>query len=254
VTKFSANLGFLWKDKALPDAVRAAKVAGFDAVECHWPYATRTDDLNLALSDTNLIMLGLNTRPGDIKAGEFGLSALPARMPDAQAVIFEALDYAKAVSTSNIHVMAGIAAGEEAHDTFVENLKFACDLATKDGQTILIEPLNGYDVPGYFLKSNNQAAAIIEEVNAPNLRLMFDCYHVGRMGENVLEQLERLLPIVGHIQFASVPDRGPPDRGDIDYSVVFKHLEQLGYERPLGAEFKPEGEPDVAALKALTRT
>ncbi len=241
MTKFSANLGFLWADRSLPDAIRAAHAAGFDAVECHWPYATPTEHVNAALSETGLRMLGLNTSRGDTAAGENGLSALADRQSDARRAIDEAVAYAAATHTPNIHVMAGFASGPIAHDTFVENLRYATEQAAAHTITILIEPLNQHDAPGYFLQTTDQAAAIIKEVGAPNLKLMFDCYHVGRTEGDITTRIRTLLPHIGHIQFASVPDRGAPDQGELNYAHIFAEIAAMGYSAPLGAEYKPNG-------------
>lgn len=241
MTKFSANLGFLWTELMLPDAIRAAHAAGFDAVECHWPYATPTDDVNAALAETGLKMLGLNTSRGDTSAGENGLSALPNRETDARAAIDEAIAYAAATGTENIHVMAGFAGGPIAHDTFIGNLRYATAAAAPHDITILIEPLNRHDAPGYFLQTTDQAAAIMTAVAATNLKLMFDCYHVGRTEGDVTTRLRSLLPHIGHIQFAAVPTRGAPDHGELNYTYIFNEIAAIGYTAPLGAEYKPNG-------------
>ena len=241
---FSANLGFLWTELSLPDAIRAAKAAGFKAVECHWPYATPPADVRAALLQTGLPMLGLNTVRGNLEQGENGLSALPGREQEARQAIDQALDYAVATDTGNIHVMAGFAQGDEAHETFIINLSYACSRAQAHGISILIEPLNKYDAPGYFLSSTEQAVGIIEEVKSENLKMMFDCYHIQLLEGDLSHKLEQLMPVIGHIQFASVPDRGPPDRGEINYGYIFEILDKLGYSKPLGAEYKPEGDTD----------
>lgn len=234
--KFSANIGFLWADRPLPDAIRAAKEAGFDAVECHWPYATPPAEVKAALDETDLGMLGLNTIRGN--PGENGLSALSGREAEARAAIDQAIAYASETKTGAIHVMAGFANGQEAHDTFLANLAYARKNAP-DTITLLIEPLNRHDAPGYFLQTTDQARTILEDLNLPGVKLMFDCYHVGRTEGDVTTRLADLLPLIGHIQFASVPDRGPPDHGEIDYGFVFEAIAKLGWEPPLGAEYKP---------------
>jgi hydroxypyruvate isomerase len=239
--KFSANLGFLWTDRPLPDAIRAAHAAGFDAVECHWPYDTPAADTLAALRDTGLPMLGLNTRRGNTGIGENGLSALPGREADARAAIDEALAYARATGTRAVHVMAGNSSGPRARTAFVANLTHACAAAAPDGITILIEPLNPWSAPGYFLNSTGQAADIIREVGQPNLRLMFDCFHVQIIEGDVTRRLEALLPLVGHVQIASVPDRGTPDHGELDYGHVLPRIAALGWHIPVGAEYLPEG-------------
>ena len=244
--RFSANLGFLWTDRPLPDAIHAATSAGFDAVECHWPYDTDPALIAAALRETNLPMLGLNTRRGDVSAGENGLCALPGREAEARDAIHQALDYAVAVGAGAVHVMSGVAEGDRAHSVFLENLKLATDLAAQHGIMILIEPLNAHDAPGYFLRDTLQACAIIDELGAENLKLMFDCYHVGRTEQDVSGRLHAVLPYSGHIQFASVPDRGPPDRGEVDYADIFSQIDALGWGRPLGAEYKPQGDTDAS--------
>ncbi len=243
--RFSANLGFLWADRPLPDAIRAAHAAGFDAVECHWPYDTPPEAVAAALTDTGLPMLGLNTRRGDTAAGENGLAALPGREAEARAAIDEALAYAAAIGTPNVHVMAGFAAGADAEATFRRNLAYACERADTAGRTILIEPLNHYDAPGYFLSTTDQALSLIEQIGAHNLKLMFDCYHVQIMEGDLTRRLETLLPHIGHVQFASVPDRGPPDSGEVNYPHIFATLDRLGWTTPLGAEYKPKGPTDA---------
>ncbi|MEM9247868.1 MAG: TIM barrel protein [Pseudomonadota bacterium] len=239
--KFSANLGFLWTELPLPDAIRAAQSAGFDAVECHWPYATEVDAVVAALKETGLPMLGLNTERGDVAAGENGLSALPGREAEARAAIDRAIAYAAATGTRNVHIMAGFASGAEAERTFVANLTYAAERATPHGVGLLIEPLNTYDAPGYFLNGTDQAIRILDAVGHAYVRLMFDCYHIQLMEGDLSHRLERLLPRIGHIQFAAVPDRGAPDHGEVHYPHIFAHLAALGYAAPLGAEYKPGG-------------
>lgn len=244
MTKFSANLGFLWADLPLPDAIHAANAAGFDAVECHWPYDVPMKDVKAALAATGLVMLGLNTRRGNVQFGENGLSALPNRTTDARLAIDEALAYAVAINARAIHVMAGFAQGAAAHDAFIANLRYACDAAEPHDITILIEPLNRYDAPGYFLETTDQARDIISSVGKPNIALMFDCYHVQLTEGDLTHRLKDLLPIIGHIQFASVPDRGAPDHGEINYPYIFEAISSLGFHEPIGAEYKPKGPTD----------
>ena len=141
--------------------------------------------------------------------------------------------------------MAGFAEGRDAHETFVENLRYACEKAAPYGITILIEPLNRYDAPGYFLTTTDQALAVIADVGTTNLKLMFDCYHVQLMEGDLTHRIEALLPSIGHIQFASVPDRGAPDNGEVNYAHIFSTIARLGYDAPLGAEYKPGGDTDA---------
>lgn len=239
--KFSANLGFLWADRPLPEAIRAARAAGFDAVECHWPYDTPPQEVKAALDETGLPMLGLNTIRGN--PGENGLSALPGREAEARAAIDEAVSYAVAVGARAIHVMAGFAEGAEARAAFLGNLRYA-RTHCPDGITLLIEPLNRHDAPGYFLKTTDQAVALLTELDLPGVKLMFDCYHVGRTEGDISTRLAALAPFIGHIQFASVPDRGPPDDGELNYPWIFTRIAEMGWSQPLGAEYKCGGPTD----------
>ena len=252
--KYSANLGFLWKNRTLPDAIHLASNAGFSAVECHWPYATPAADVKDALQKTQLPMLSINTVRGDSNAGDNGLSALPNRLSQARDAIDQAVEYACEINARNIHVMAGNAIGERAHDTFIDNLKYAANRAHLHGITIVIEPLNHFDAPDYFLTTTTQAEEIVRQVDLPNLKLMFDCYHVQIMEGDISRRLTYLLPIIGHIQVASVPDRGRPDRGELNYGYIFKVLEELGYTQPVGAEYRPEGDTSDSLqwMKELT--
>lgn len=239
--KFSANLGFLWTELTLPDAICAARSAGFDAVECHWPYDEDPNDIRKALDETGLRMLGLNTRRGNPDNGDNGLAALPSRKEEARSAIDQAIDYARAIDAQNIHVMAGNAKGDEAHQTFIENLTYACEKTAGAKINILIEPLNSYDAPDYFLRNTDQAKSIIKEVATDNLKLMFDCYHVQLMEGDLSNRFKALKPIIGHVQFAGVPDRGSPDTGEVNYLNLFRTISQSGYNLPLGAEYKPNG-------------
>lgn len=248
--KFSANLGFLWTELSLLDAIRAAKKAGFHSVECHWPYDTDAHEVAGVLRDEGLEMLGLNTVRGGV--GENGLLALVGRDGEARASIDQAIEYARITGTKNIHAMAGFAHGNAAKTCFISNLEYACARAEEFAITILIEPLNSYDAPNYFLQTTSQAEEIIAEVQAPNLKLMFDCYHVQIMEGDISRRLERLLSIIGHIQFASVPDRAEPDTGEVNYPHVFRVIEELGVTQPVGAEYKPASTTD-AGLGWLTQ-
>ena len=238
---FSANLGFLWADLPLPAAIRAAKAAGFEAVECHWPYDTPTAEVTATLKETELAMLGLNTPKSSGGIGLFGLNALPGQEALARAVIDQSLSFADDIGAHSLHVMAGIASGPAAQASFYAALTHACHQAKQSEITILIEPLNRYDAPGYFLNSLAQAEEIITSVNQPNLKLMFDCYHVGRTEGDVITQLQARLPLIGHIQFASIPNRKSPDQGTLDYTQVFATLDSLSWTRRLGAEYHPDG-------------
>lgn len=249
--RFSANLGFLFTDRPLPEAIRAAHAAGFDAVECHFPYDCPAAEVAAALAQTGLPMLGLNTRPGG--KGEFGLAALPGREEEARAAIAQAVDYATATGTRAVHVMAGVTDQPGADATFAANLNLACDLAAPHGITVLIEPLNPRDVPGYHLLSADHAARVIAALGRPNLKMMFDCYHQQITGGDLSTRFRRLRPLIGHVQFAGVPDRGEPDRGEVDYAWLLALMVAEGWTMPFGAEYRPGGSGTEAGLGWLTR-
>ena len=249
--KLSANLGFLWKELPLIERVRAAKTAGFDAVECHWPYDTPALDLKAVLEETGLPMVSINTSPGDKERGEFGLSALPNRKLEARAAIDQAIEYATAIQAPNIHVMSGLAEGQEAYACFIENLSYACERAQTEQINILIEPLNHFDVPNYFLKTTHQGIQIVKELGASNLKLLFDCYHAARMGESVLDQMTSLKSMIGHVQIASAPDRREPNHGDLPLKAIVQTLNTMEYHGTIGAEYYPEQkvEDDLAWME-----
>lgn len=242
--RFSANLGFLWTEHPLPDAIRAAARAGFAAVECHWPYAVPAGEVAAALGRTGLPLLSLNTRPGDRSRGEFGLAALPGREDEARAAIDEAVAYARAVGAGAVHVMSGTSDDPAARDVLVANLTHACGIA--DDLTVLIEPINRIDVPGYVLGAPEIACTVQDAVGAPNLKLMLDCYHLAQMGLDVVATLERLLPRAGHVQIAGHPGRGAPDTGTLDHGAVLAALDRLGWDGPVGAEYLPDGPTDAS--------
>ncbi|MGB0439310.1 MAG: hydroxypyruvate isomerase family protein, partial [Paracoccaceae bacterium] len=185
---------------------------------------------------TGLPLLGINTRKGDAP-GDFGLCALPDRHDEAAAAVDEAMTYAAAVGARAVHVMAGKSSGPEAEAAFRTMLARALDQA--QGRTVLIEPLNPFDAPGYFLRDTAHALDLIADMAAPNLKLMFDCYHVARTEGDVLSRLEACWPAIGHIQFASVPDRQEPDCGTLEYGPIFDAIDAAGWDTPLGAEYRP---------------
>lgn len=237
--RFSANLGFLWRELPLDQAIHAAADAGFAAVECHFPYDVAPARIKAALRATGLNMRALNTAPGDRAAGDFGLAALPHRIPEARAAITAAIDYAHAIDAAAVHIMSGKATGPRAYDTLVENLHYA--LARAAGLTILIEPINTVDVPGYFLGDIATAQSLIAQIAAPDLRVMADCYHIAQMGHDVVATLTSLAPVLGHVQIAGHPGRGSPESGTLDYGPIFAALAALGWDRPIGAEYIPAG-------------
>jgi hydroxypyruvate isomerase len=241
VIALSANLGFLWTDRPLPDAIAAASAAGFDAVECHMPYAYDPAAVGRVLDETRLDMVSLNTRIGD-RPDELGVAAVPGREALARQYIDEAIGYAAAIGCGKVSVVAGITGRTpEAEAIYRENLRYAADQAEPHGIQILIEPLNTGISEDYHLVSADRGVETITAVGAPNLKLMIDCFHTYKMDGGLRPVFERVLPHVGHVQFASYPDRAEPDHGEVDYSTLLPWLVDAGFDGPFGAEYTPAG-------------
>ncbi|MGO4572358.1 hydroxypyruvate isomerase family protein [Microvirga sp. 2TAF3] len=242
--RFSANLGFLFSELPEVRRIEAAAAAGFSAVEMHWPYDVPASDMKAALARNNVTMLGLNTPVGNAAAGDFGLGALPGRESEFQQAFDKALSYGAEIGANAVHCMAGVVPDEAlvaVESTFVENLRSAADKATQAAMTILIEPINHRDKPGYFLHRVEQAASIIGKVGRANVKIMFDCYHTQITQGDLIRRLETHLPLIGHVQIAGVPDRAEPDEGEISYPEIFRALDRFGYTGWIGAEYKPRG-------------
>jgi hydroxypyruvate isomerase len=249
--KFSANLGFLFRELALTDAIRAAAQAGFLAVECHWPYDVDPADVRAVLRETGLPMLALNTGRGNATS-DFGLSAVPGREIEARALIDRAVEYAAAVGAENIHVMSGRAAGPEARATLMENLRYADERIGTREIGLLVEPLNHRDAPGSFLRTLEDAAALVAELEMKRLKVMFDCYHQQIEGGDLLRRYQQHARVIGHIQIAGVPERGEPDAGEVAYDRLLRAIVEAGYTGWFGAEYRPQ-DGTLAGLGWLRR-
>ncbi len=243
--RLSANLGFLWPDRPLLQRIDAAAAAGFEAIELHWPYDVPAATVRARCASHGLQLLGLNTVRGDAARGEFGLGAIPGREAEFQASFDQAIQYCLDAGGIAVHCMAGKVEASErkvARDVFIANLRQALEKARKHEIMLLLEPINQRDAPGYFYSTVAEGAAIIAEVGCSNLRLMFDCYHVGVAEGDVLAKLAHTMPMIGHVQVAAVPSRAEPDSGTLDYRSVFSALSEMGYEGWVGAEYKPQGD------------
>ncbi len=245
--RFSANLGFLWPDRPLLARIDAAAAAGFKAIELHYPYDVPAADVAAACQRHGITLLGINTNIGSGSDAHVGLAAVRGREADFEALFGQALAYAVAAGGSAVHAMAG-RVPEEAHAqgeaTLIANLKKAAPKAAEHGITILLEPLNPFDMPGYFYSRATQALDIMAKVGEPNVKLMFDAYHIGRVGDDVNGFLDTYRDGIGHIQIAAVPSRAEPDEGTLDYRAVFRQIEATGYDGWVGAEYKPRAGTD----------
>jgi hydroxypyruvate isomerase len=241
--KFAANLSLMFTEVPFLERFEAAATAGFQAVEFLFPYEHEAQDIARQLAAHRLHNVLFNLPPGDWAAGERGIAALPRRQAEFRQGVADALRYAAALGTPNLHAMAGLVpAGAEraaCRAVYVENLRHAAAECARHGITLLIEPINQRDMPGYFLSYQGEAHATREEVGAPNLKVQMDLYHAQIMEGDLAVKLKQYLPHIGHIQIAGVPERHEPDTGEVNYPYLFRLLDELGYDGWLGCEYWP---------------
>jgi hydroxypyruvate isomerase len=244
--RFAANLSMLYPQHEFLDRFAAAAADGFAAVEYLFPYDYSTQALKQRLDDNGLVQALFNAPPGDWAAGERGIASLPGREAEFRDGIAKALEYAAVLGNDRIHVMAGLLPDEALRErhlaAYLDNLGYAAEQAAKAGITVLIEPINTRDMPGFFLNRQDQAQAICKQVGADNLKVQFDFYHCQIVEGDVISTLRRDLAGVGHIQIAGVPDRHEPDLGELNYSWLFEEIDRLGYSGWIGCEYRPKGD------------
>lgn len=249
--KFAANLSMMFNEVPFIERFGAARAAGFDAVEFLFPYAFEPDEIVERLERFDLELVLHNMPPGDWANGERGMACDPRRIGEFQDGVGLALDYAKELGVRRLHCMAGkthaAVTPERAHTTYVSNLRFAAHACAVHGIDLLIEPINRFDMPGYFLNGTQQATAVIAEVAVSNLFLQYDVYHMQRMEGELANTLRANLPLIGHIQVADVPGRHEPGTGEINFPFLFKLLDEIGYSHWIGCEYTPAGDT-VAGL------
>lgn len=241
--RFAANLSLLFDDPAMERRIERASACGFDAVEIQFPYATEAAAVAEALSRHGLDLVLMNLPAGDWDKGDRGIAALPERRAEFRAAIDRAIDYARRTGCHRINCLAGIpgptTSAAEAHACLIDNLAHTARRLDDHGMILLIEPINSKDTPGFFLDSTEQAAAIIREVGAPNLRLQLDLYHRQRMQGDLAAAIETHADIIGHVQIADNPGRHEPGTGEINHPFLFDLLDRLGYDGWVGAEYIP---------------
>jgi hydroxypyruvate isomerase len=226
----------------------AAANAGFKGVEYLFPYEFPTDAIAAELSKHDLTNALFNLPPGDWAAGERGITCLPGREEEFRADVAKAIEYAKGLDTKQIHAMAGIvpqsADAAKVRATYISNLKYAAGEMDKHGIRLLVEAINTRDMPGFFLNTQAQAYAVLEEVGAANLKMQMDLYHMQIMEGDLIIKLSKYAAHCGHVQIASVPKRNEPDSGEVNYPYVFEHLDQIGYSEWVGCEYRPAGKTE----------
>jgi hydroxypyruvate isomerase len=247
--KFAANLSMLYTDAPFLDRFALARAAGFEAVEFLFPYPYEAAEIAERLRSHQLKLVLFNLPAGDWNAGERGMACDPNRVDEFRAGVASALHYAKALDVGQVHCMAGkLPAGlapELARATYLDNLRYAAQQCESTGINVLIEPINHYDMPGYFLNRSSQALQIIQEAACPNLFLQYDVYHMQRMEGELCNTIEANLARIKHIQIADTPGRHEPGTGEINYRHLFAFLDRIGYDGWLGCEYNPAGDTNA---------
>jgi len=244
--KFAANLSMMFTELAFLDRFEAAAKAGFTGVEFLFPYDFPAAEIAERLERFKLTQALFNLPPGDWAKGERGLASLPGREGEFARAVDTALGYAKALKCKQVHVMAGLlpaGASREKHEAvYVANLKHAAAKLKAGGVRALIEPVNYYDIPGFFLNTQAQARAVIDQVGSDNLFLQQDLYHCQIMEGNLAVKIKDYRDIARHYQVAGVPGRHEPDVGEINYPYLFDRIDELDYPGWIGCEYRPKGE------------
>lgn len=241
--RFAANLTMLFTEVPFLDRFERAARAGFQAVEFLFPYPFEARELRARLDAHGLQCVLHNLPAGGWDAGERGIACVPGREAEFRRGVGDAVRYAHALGVRQLNCLVGIApAGVDeasAGATVLANLRFAAEALSREGLTLLVEPINRYDIPGFWLHRSEQAIALIDEVGAPNLKLQHDLYHAQRSEGELAATLARLMPRIGHLQIADNPGRHEPGTGEIHWPFLFAEIDHLGYAGWIGCEYKP---------------
>ena len=250
--RFAANISLMFTEWDFLDRFAAAADQGFRAVEMQFPYDHEPEAIRQRLESAKLELVSINAPPGDFAAGDRGLAAIPERSDEFRASIARAMIYAEHLNPSAVHIMTGIARTDDpaCRLAFRDSIRYAVERL--DGFDVLIEPKNKRDFPGYFLNDFGLAATMIAELGLPRLKLMFDIYHRQILHGDVLTGLAALMPIIGHIQLASVPARAEPNSGELNDDRILGRLDSLGYAGYVGCEYRP-AKGTVAGLDWLAQ-
>ena len=246
MTKLAANLTMLFNEVPFLERFEAAAKAGFKAVEFLFPYPYEARDLALRLQANGLELVLHNLPAGNWEAGERGIACHPNRVQEFRDGVRTAISYAKQLNVKQLNCLVGIVppgvSQDAAHATLVENLKYAAGALKAEGIRLLIEPINTFDIPGFFLSRTAQAVKLIEQTGSDNLFVQYDIYHMQRMEGELSATIKANLPLIKHVQLADNPGRNEPGTGEINYRFLFSYLESLGYDGWIGCEYKPRGD------------
>lgn len=241
--KFAANLTMLFNEAPFLDRFERAAKAGFEAVEFLFPYDFPASEIQARLKGNGLQLVLHNLPAGDWAGGERGIACHPGREAEFRDGVARAIGYAQALGVGQLNCLAGkLPAGADcvaAQATLVANLKHAAAELKAAGLKLLVEPINTYDIPGFFVTRTAQALALFDEVGADNLFLQYDIYHAQRTEGELAATLSKHLPRIAHVQLADNPGRNEPGTGEIHYPFLFAHLDRIGYTGWVGCEYKP---------------
>jgi hydroxypyruvate isomerase len=242
--KFAANLTFLFNELPFMERFEAAAKAGFRAVEYMAPYPYAAGEIKAALQANGLTQALFNLPAGDWDNGERGLACVPGREAEFKAGVASAIGYAEALGCKKINCLSGkLPAGvscEQGQAALISNLTYAASELKKADILCVMEPINSFDIPGYFINRTAEALAVFDQIDSDNLKVQYDIYHSQRMEGELGNTLKNYLPRIGHIQLADNPGRNEPGTGEINYPWLFKHIDALGYDGWIGCEYKPK--------------
>jgi hydroxypyruvate isomerase len=246
--KFAANLTMMFNEVPFLERFQAAKDAGFDAVEFLFPYDHPVPDVVSHVKEAGVTVALFNMPPGDWVAGERGIAALPDRKEEFQVGVTRAIEYARALECKTLHLMSGLVPENDDRDlmlsTYIERLRFAADACQDIGATVVIEPLNYRDVPGYLISDVLTAQSLVDECGRPNVGIQFDMYHVQIMEGDLAKRFEAHLDDIYHVQIAGVPERHEPNIGEVNYPYLFLMMDRLGYQGYVGCEYNPSAKTE----------
>jgi hydroxypyruvate isomerase len=242
--KLAANLTMLFNEVAFLDRFDQAGKAGFKGVEFLFPYDFTVEQIKEKLTANKLELVLHNLPAGNWAGGERGIACHPDRVSEFQEGVAKAISYAKPLGVKQVNCLAGIqpqgVSDADARATFVANLKFAADKLKAEGIRLVTEPINTFDIPGFFLCGTKQALDIIKDTGSDNIFVQYDIYHMQRMEGELANTIKANLASIKHVQLADNPGRFEPGTGEINYRFLFAFLDEIGYDGWIGCEYKPK--------------